>query len=379
MAANESRLGHLWSKWWIPVRHTFRGLLRPHQTPSRSADRAVDRHEQGVPHCGGEAAPNADPSDHPTGPARIRAEYRGEIAIIRIETDHLHNDGVVKRCFEEVTAALGPRRRLILDTKGVVFWSSTAFSKLILLERKCRDGGGRIILCNLNPVARQAFRISNLDRLLQIVSTPDEALMALGWTLAITCPITGCAGDGLTHDASIAARGGELCCRSCGCRFRVAPFQLSPSGDARVEVSRFETATYEQERILAVLGSIVHLGLVGRLDLFAAEALVDAWRSLPESCQTLLDLRQATDFTEQGLRLLDEHVGTDIPIDRVVVVVDSSRSDRIQAVMSNVRVATTPDEGTSALRDSAQSHEAPAPLLVTARTVERAAKVPPGK
>ncbi len=177
-------------------------------------------------------------------------------------------------------------------------------------------------------MVRDSLRTSKLDRLFQFASTVDEAFAALSWTVAIGCPISGCEGDALSHEPSIADRGGMLCCRSCGCRFQVAPFQLSLNRAVQVAVSRFEIPTYEQELIRAEVGAIVHLDIVSRLDLFAAEALIDASRSLSGSRRVLLDLRSATEPSESGLRLLHEEFPGDTSLHRVVVLVDRDRSYR---------------------------------------------------
>jgi len=307
-------------------------------------------------------------------PRLISTEYYGEIVLLRIENDRLIESDSVTRFYDEMIEAIGQRSHIVLDMVHVQYLSSAGLGKFILFHRLSKNRGGQVVLCNLTPNVREAFRTSRLDRVFKIASSLGEAVAALSWSLEIGCPVAGCEGNSLSHEPSIADRGGELCCRSCDCRFGVAPFQLSPDGEARVAVSRFEVPTYEQERIRAELGAIIHLDIVGRLDLFAAEALVDAWRSLPGPRRALLDLRAATELSEPGLRLLEEHVHADTSIDRIVILVDPDRSDRTRAVLPNVRVTITHDEAVSVLRGSPESDETPAPLLVSARTVERTAE-----
>jgi hypothetical protein len=213
-----------------------------------------------------------------------------------------------------------------------------------------------------------------LDKVVQITTTLDEAKAALSWSLTIRCPIAGCEGYGLSNDPSIPDRGGEFCCRSCGCRFRVPRFQLSRAGEARVAVSWLEIPTYEHEKIRAGLGCIVHLDVVGRLDLFSAEALVDAWRSLPQPRRALLNLHAATDLSEPGLRMLGEHLSANASADQVVVLVDLDQSVRTHASLLDIRVTTTQDEAMEVLCSSPGSDEPPPSLLVSARTVGRTAK-----
>jgi anti-anti-sigma factor len=304
----------------------------------------------------------------------VSSEYVGEIVILRIETENLLLDDSACRFYDEVVQAIGARARIVLDMAQVRNLGSMAFGRLVTLWGNSRRKGGMIVLCRPTAVIREAFRVNQLDRVFQIVSSLEEAFAALSWCLAIECPVAGCEGDALCHDPSIAQRGGELCCRSCGCRFRVAPFQLSTSGEAQVTVGHFEIPTYEHEQVRAELGALIVLQIVGRLDLFTLEALVDAWRSLPPPRRAVVDLRAATELSDASLRLLEKHLRNGRSADRFVVLVDPSRSDRTCGVLTDVLVTSTRDEALSVLSGSARSLESPASLFVSARAVGRTAE-----
>jgi anti-anti-sigma factor len=308
-------------------------------------------------------------------PAIFSMEYFGEIAILRIETTRLYDEYTV-RSLDAAIEACGERSQIVFDMVRVFLISSLALSRLMKIQRQSKSIGRQIVLCNMTPKVSEAFRTSNLDRLFKITSSLEEALAALSWSLEIGCPIAGCEGNSLSHERSIADREGELCCRFCGCRFWVAPFQLAANGEAQAAVSRFAIPTYEQEQIRAELGVIVDLRIVGRLDLFASEALVDAMRSLPQASRALLDLRSATELSEPGLRLLEEHVHALNLTDRVVALVDSDRFDQTRAVLSHFRISMNRDEAMAVLRAFRVSDESQAPLLVSARTVNISAEKP---
>ena len=301
----------------------------------------------------------------------ISVDYFGEMAVtIRFETERLTDHDSIHRIYDEVRQAIGPRALVVFDLVHVQFLSSSATAMFIRLFHQSRTRGGQNVFCRPTASVREAFQTSALDRLFKIASCLEEALAALRWSLEVKCPIAGCEGTSLSHDPLITGHGGELGCRSCGCRFRVVPFQLTPNGEAQAQVSRFAIPTYEQEQIRAELGVVVDLHIVGRLDLFAAESLVDAMRSLPQSFPVLLDLRSATELSEPGLHLLEEHVRAGSSIDRVVVLVDTDRFCRACAILSEVRATMNHDEAMAVLRGSRTSDESPAPLLVSARTVD---------
>ena len=296
----------------------------------------------------------------------LSAQQFGQIAVLRIDTQHLVDDDTATRFYDEVIEAIVGCPDIVVDIAQVLHISSAGLAKFIQVWRQSQKTGGRVIFCRASPGVQEQFRTSRLDRLFQFASTLEDALAALSWSLAIGCPNAGCDGDCRSHEPSISNQGGELCCRSCGCRFWVAPFQLSPDGDALIAVSRFEIPTYEQEQIRAELGVIAHLQIVGRLDLFASEAVVDAWSSLPQPRRALLDLRAATEVSEAGLGLVGEQLRADVPGDRVVVLVDPDRSDGTRAGLSAIRVTTTQEGAMSILRGTLESGEKPAPLLVPA-------------
>ena len=304
-------------------------------------------------------------------PDLVSMEYFGDIAILRIEMDILLVDRDTERLYSTTSSTrLARTVRVIIDLTKVHLLSSVGLSRLTRIRRQLSVRGGQLILCNMAPKVSESFRTSNLDRFFSIEASLEKALAALRWSLEVECPIAGCDGTSLSHEPSITVQGGVLRCRSCGCQFWVAAFQFSANGEARAEVLWFVNPTYEQEQIRVNFGVIVVLEVVGRLDLFTSEAMVDAWRSLPQSCRGMLDLRAATELSEPGLCLVAEHVGTHTAHDRIVVLVDQVRFSRTRAIISNIRVTTDHDEAMSTLRGSLVSGESPTPLVVLARKVD---------
>jgi anti-sigma B factor antagonist len=69
-------------------------------------------------------------------------------------------------------------RSMLLDFSNVEFLSSAALNKLIILDKKVKDRGGELKLCNLQPEIREVFVITRLNQLFDIKTTKDEALQA---------------------------------------------------------------------------------------------------------------------------------------------------------------------------------------------------------
>lgn len=68
--------------------------------------------------------------------------------------------------------------KVILDFKQVEFLSSAALNKLIILDKKMKASGGRLILCNLRSEIHEVFVITRLNQLFDIKETCDDALDA---------------------------------------------------------------------------------------------------------------------------------------------------------------------------------------------------------
>lgn len=60
------------------------------------------------------------------------------------------------------------RPSMYLDLGDVEYLSSATMGRLIVLDKKLRDAGGRLHLCNLNPPVYQLFRTARLNCLLDI-------------------------------------------------------------------------------------------------------------------------------------------------------------------------------------------------------------------
>lgn len=69
------------------------------------------------------------------------------------------------------------RPQLSLNLSGVSLLTSVALGKLVSLNARVREAGGRLTLVNLTPTVLQVFKVTRLDTLLEILG-PTEALSA---------------------------------------------------------------------------------------------------------------------------------------------------------------------------------------------------------
>ncbi|MEU4560542.1 STAS domain-containing protein [Actinoplanes sp. NPDC023936] len=86
-----------------------------------------------------------------------------------LRTEHLVRD--------EVRALLDRgRTHLVFDLAGLTFCDSTGMGTFIDLARDARAHHGWIRLAALEPFVRESFQLLNLDQLLDLYATTDNAL-----------------------------------------------------------------------------------------------------------------------------------------------------------------------------------------------------------
>lgn len=68
------------------------------------------------------------------------------------------------------------QRNIILDLSAVKFADSSGLSSLLVGHRLCKNGEGSFVLVGLNSAVARLVTISQLDNVLTIVNTADEAM-----------------------------------------------------------------------------------------------------------------------------------------------------------------------------------------------------------
>ena len=115
-------------------------------------------------------------------PVRIQVNDADGVKIIRFNDHQLFDERTVREVSEQIAISLpsdGTPIRLVLDFSEVNLISSSALSKLILIQRRIDATRGKLRLCELSPILQQVFRTSNLDRLFAIDRDLRTSLEAL--------------------------------------------------------------------------------------------------------------------------------------------------------------------------------------------------------
>lgn len=70
-------------------------------------------------------------------------------------------------------------KNIILDMSDVVYVDSSGLSAILTANRLCNNSGGMFVLCCLNSHTEKLIKISQLDTILNILPTSQEARDAI--------------------------------------------------------------------------------------------------------------------------------------------------------------------------------------------------------
>jgi anti-sigma B factor antagonist len=124
--------------------------------------------------------PETRPDIRPDLQDELSVRKEGDVTIVRFRDrkiiEELHIQRIGERLSDLVMAERAPR--LLLDFTGVEHLSSAALSVLITLNRQVDQRGGQLVLSNIHPQIYEVFKITRLNKVFRIESTPDAALKA---------------------------------------------------------------------------------------------------------------------------------------------------------------------------------------------------------
>jgi anti-sigma B factor antagonist len=111
----------------------------------------------------------------------VSFEQDGLVTIVRAnESDALEAANVAK--FGEDTLEYvrnHPGANLLVDFGNVEYLSSAALSEILVLHRKCRETDGDIRLCGMSNDVIKVFKITKLDRIVEVYDGPVSLAVQL--------------------------------------------------------------------------------------------------------------------------------------------------------------------------------------------------------
>ena len=106
----------------------------------------------------------------------------GDLATVRFNDKKIVDSANIEEMGDELRGIVDTdkMKHILLNFDGVEFLSSAALNKLILIDKKVKQAGGNLRLCNLREEIKEVFTITRLDRVFDIRKSESDALKAFG-------------------------------------------------------------------------------------------------------------------------------------------------------------------------------------------------------
>lgn len=103
-------------------------------------------------------------------------ESRNNSTLIQVQTEKLDTHIAPSLKSELVLVSGKGEKNIILDLEQCQYCDSSGLSAILVANRLCKNAGGTFVLCGLNDAVERLITISQLDTVLNITSTVDDAL-----------------------------------------------------------------------------------------------------------------------------------------------------------------------------------------------------------
>src|SRR5260370_22453295 len=110
----------------------------------------------------------------PTRRRRLEVEHIGDVTVVNFVDRKILDEQNIQIIGEQLFSMVDEEgwRKILLNFGNVEYLSSAALGKLITLNKKLQQAGGKLILCNIDPQIHEVFEITKLDKFFKI--DPDE-------------------------------------------------------------------------------------------------------------------------------------------------------------------------------------------------------------
>ncbi len=106
----------------------------------------------------------------------FKIEKRDLYTVIQILEEKLDTHVAPTLKSELVLISGNGERNIILDLSNVRYCDSSGLSSILVANRLCKNANGKFILSGLNDAVERLITISQLDTVLNIATTLDQAI-----------------------------------------------------------------------------------------------------------------------------------------------------------------------------------------------------------
>lgn len=112
------------------------------------------------------------------GQRRLDIEEIGAVTVARFVDKKILDESNIQLIGNQLFGLVDDdgRKKIVLDFANVEYLSSAALGKLITMNKKVADAGGKLRLCSIRPDIYEVFAITRLNKVFDIRDTQDQAL-----------------------------------------------------------------------------------------------------------------------------------------------------------------------------------------------------------
>ena len=107
---------------------------------------------------------------------KFSIDKRDKYSIFKLEDEKLNTLNAPKLKSELVILNAGGSKNIILDLSDVNFVDSSGLSAILIGNRLCKNVSGTFAVAHLNDYVSKLIKISQLDSILNILPTVEEAV-----------------------------------------------------------------------------------------------------------------------------------------------------------------------------------------------------------
>ncbi|MFP4489420.1 MAG: STAS domain-containing protein [Bacteroidales bacterium] len=102
-------------------------------------------------------------------------ESKKNSTLIQIQTEKLDTHVAPALKSELVLISGKGEKNIVLDLEKCEYCDSSGLSAILVANRLCKNAGGTFVLCGLNDAVERLITISQLDTVLNITDTVNDA------------------------------------------------------------------------------------------------------------------------------------------------------------------------------------------------------------
>lgn len=107
---------------------------------------------------------------------KYEIEQKDKVVVVKTKVEKLDALHAPELKSELVLLNKAGQRNIILDMSETRYCDSSGLSAVLVANRLCRDSNGSFVLCGLQATVQKLIAISQLDSVLKITPTLNEAV-----------------------------------------------------------------------------------------------------------------------------------------------------------------------------------------------------------